>query len=73
MTRAAIKAIFDYHEAAVDEIIASCNGDMRGAVRALMLVNEQLEQEVQQLYDAADSNSPREKPVKSIVALNTKH
>lgn len=27
----------------VDEIVASCNGDMRGAVKALLLVNEQLE------------------------------
>jgi len=28
----------------VDEIVAACNGDLRGAVKALMLVNEQLEQ-----------------------------
>jgi len=28
----------------VDEIIAACRGDLRGAVKALMLINEQLEQ-----------------------------
>jgi hypothetical protein len=28
---------------AIDEIVATCNGDIRGALKALMLVNEQLE------------------------------
>jgi hypothetical protein len=39
----------DEYEAAVDEIVASCNGDLRGAVRALMLANEQLEQRLQRI------------------------
>ena len=34
----------DEYEQDVDEIIAGCRGDLRGAVRALMLINEQLEQ-----------------------------
>jgi hypothetical protein len=38
------------NEAAIDEIVASCNGDMRGALKALLLVNEQLEAELQQLH-----------------------
>ena len=38
------------NETAIDEIVASCNGDMRGAVRALLLVNEHLEAELQQLH-----------------------
>jgi hypothetical protein len=38
------------NEAAIDEIVARCSGDMRGALRALLLVNEQLEAEIQQLY-----------------------
>jgi replication-associated recombination protein RarA len=38
------------NDAAIDEIVASCNGDLRGALKALMLVNEQLEAEIQQLY-----------------------
>jgi hypothetical protein len=42
------------NEAVIDEIVASCNGDIRGALRALLLVNEQLEAELQELYAAAD-------------------
>jgi len=37
---------------AIDEIVATCNGDVRGALKALMLVNERLESELQQLYAA---------------------
>jgi replication-associated recombination protein RarA len=37
----------------IDEIVAACNGDMRGALKALMLVNEHLEAELQQLHAAA--------------------
>ena len=38
------------NEAAIDEIVASCNGDIHGALKALLLVNEQLEAELQQIY-----------------------
>jgi len=38
------------NETVIDEIIATCNGDLRGAVKALLLVNEQLESELQQLH-----------------------
>ena len=40
------------NEAAIDGIVASCNGDIHGALKALLLVNEQLEAELQQLYAA---------------------
>jgi hypothetical protein len=39
-------------EMAIDEIVARCNGDIRGALQALLLVNEQLETELAQLYAA---------------------
>ena len=39
---------------AIDEIIATCDGDLRGALKALLLVNEQLESEIQQLYAQAE-------------------
>ena len=39
----------DEYEQDVDEIVAACRGDLRGAVRALMLINEQLEQTLQRL------------------------
>jgi hypothetical protein len=44
--------ISDPSEATIDQIVATCNGDIRGALRALLLVNEQLEAELQQLYAA---------------------
>ena len=46
------------NEAAIDEIVASCNGDMRGALQALLLVNEQLEAELAQLYAAVIHTGP---------------
>jgi hypothetical protein len=41
-------------DAIIDDIVASCGGDIRGALKALLLVNEQLEAELQQLYASAD-------------------
>ena len=38
------------NEAAIDEIVASCSGDIRGALKALLMVNEQLEAELRQLH-----------------------
>ena len=38
------------NETAIDEIVARCNGDLRGALKALLLVNEQLETELAQLH-----------------------
>jgi hypothetical protein len=48
------------YETVIDEIVASCNGDARGALRALLLVNEQLEAELQQLY-ATGHGAPGER------------
>ena len=39
-------------EAKIDQIVAASDGDVHGALRALMLVNEQLENELQQLHAA---------------------
>jgi hypothetical protein len=44
---------FRSNEAAIDEIVARCDGDIRGALKALLLVNEHLEAEIAQLYAAA--------------------
>ena len=47
---------FRSSDAAIDEIVAHCGGDLRGALKALLLVNEHLEAEIAQLYAAvADS------------------
>ena len=48
--------ISDASESAIDQIVASCNGDMRGALKALLLVNEQLEAELAEFYAAAGLN-----------------
>jgi hypothetical protein len=40
-------------EKAIERIIASCDGNMRGALEALLLVNEHLEAELHQLYAVA--------------------
>jgi hypothetical protein len=54
--------VSDPSEKAIDQIVASCNGDLRGALRALLLVNEHLEAELQQYYAAAAEDSvPRGK------------
>jgi hypothetical protein len=47
-------------ETAIDRIVASCNGDIHGALRALLLVNEQLEAELLQLYAAVALGGPFE-------------
>ena len=49
MSRPRTKGILDQYEQAVDEIVAACDGDVRGALRALMLVNEQLEQRLERI------------------------
>jgi hypothetical protein len=46
------KTFRDEQTAAIEKIIAASDGDMRGAVKALLLVNEQLESDLQQLYAA---------------------
>jgi hypothetical protein len=42
----------DASEAAIDQIVANCDGDIRGALKALLLVNEKLEAELAQFYAA---------------------
>jgi hypothetical protein len=39
-------------EIAIEKIIAPCDGSTRGALEALLLVNERLEAEIHQLYAA---------------------
>jgi hypothetical protein len=50
--------ISDPSEAVIDQIVATCNGDIRGALKALLMVNEQLEAELQQLYAAVALGGP---------------
>jgi hypothetical protein len=48
-------------QAAIDQIVASCDGDIHGALKALLMVNERLEAELQQLYAAVALGGPFER------------
>ena len=48
-------------DAAIDQSVAKCNGDIRSALKALLLVNEHLEAELQQLYAAVALGGPFER------------
>jgi hypothetical protein len=61
MPRTITCRIVDHPDVVIDEIVASCNGDIRGAFKALLLVNEQLESELHHLREAAASDSPTER------------
>jgi hypothetical protein len=47
------------NEIAIDEIVASCDGDVHGALKALLLVNEQLEAEIARLHAAVSGSFDR--------------
>jgi hypothetical protein len=53
MARTVIYCDLDRPDAVIDEIVAACSGDMISAVKALLLVNETLESELQQLRAGA--------------------
>jgi hypothetical protein len=42
----------------IERIIASCDGDVRGALKALLLVNEHLEAELHRLHAAVSQADP---------------
>jgi hypothetical protein len=48
-------------EAHIDQIVAMCDGDLRGALKALMLVNEHLEAQLERLHatNGLDENNVR--------------
>jgi hypothetical protein len=46
-------------EAQIEEIIAACDGDIHGALKALMLVNEQLESELAKLQQVVADGAGR--------------
>jgi hypothetical protein len=48
-------------DAAIDKIVAKCNGDIRSALKALLMVNEHLEAELQRLYAAVALGGPFER------------
>ncbi len=53
-------------EAQIDEIIGTCDGDLRGALKALLLVNELLEFELQQLQARGARDEKAERRMSSL-------
>ena len=49
----------DRLEVAIDQAIATCDGDMRSAIRALIIANEFLEHEVKELFVAVSKGYAR--------------
>jgi hypothetical protein len=66
MPKAAFPAHNDHYEQACDQAIAMCGGNMRGAIKALIMANEFLEAELQELQAVVSggltrTGSPRAK------------
>jgi hypothetical protein len=47
----------DPYEVAVDDAIATCDGDLRGAVKALLIANELLERDLQRALASSPAPS----------------
>ena len=62
MSHARTNSFLDQYEQDVDEIVAACRGDLRGAVKALLLVNEQLEQKLRRISAELDDQFPDRPP-----------
>ncbi|WP_430640389.1 hypothetical protein [Bradyrhizobium arachidis] len=62
MSRSHTRSLLDAYELAIDEVVAACDGDVRGALRALMLVNEQLEQRLERMSAQLDDQSENHRP-----------
>ena len=56
----------DRIEAQIDEILATCEGDLLGALKALLLVNELLEFELQQLQARGARDEKAERRMSSL-------
>ena len=50
----------DRYDVAVEDAIATCNGDLRGALKALLILNEHLEAELMELQAAMASGGTME-------------
>jgi len=64
MFRPATQTQIDRYDRAVDSAIATCGGDLRGALKALIIANEFLEEELRQVLgespaQAADAMAER--------------
>ncbi len=49
----------DRYDRAVDSAVATCGGDIRGALKALIIANEFLEEELRQVLEESSRDSAR--------------
>lgn len=56
----------DRYDRAVDSAIATCGGDLRGALKALIIANEYLEEELRQVLDAVEAHAVIELPRREV-------
>ena len=52
----------DHYEQACDQAIAMCGGNLRGAIKALIMANEYLETELQELQSAISCGAQAKLP-----------
>ena len=57
MAEPAMLATNDHYEQACDQAIAMCGGNLRGAIKALIMANEYLEAELQELQADVSNNA----------------
>ena len=57
MTLRFLPPAIDPYEAAVDDAIITCNGDLRGTLRALIIANEFLERDLEKALSSDGSPS----------------
>ena len=57
MARIVVYCDQNHSDAVIKQIVAACGDDMASAIQALLLVNEELESELQQLYAAVAGRS----------------
>ena len=55
MTLQFLPPALDAYDTAVDDSIATCNGDLRGALKALIIANEFLERDLQKAAFASSA------------------
>jgi hypothetical protein len=59
MFRPATQNQIDHYDRAVDSVIATCGGDIRGALKALLIANEFLEEELRRTVEEDPEDTAR--------------
>ena len=54
------------YDRAVDSAISTCGGDLRGALKALIIANEYLEEELRQVLDAVSAHAVTAMPRRDV-------